>query len=143
MRSLLGGVAVGVGLAILAAAIPARAQHENHGAGAAETLGTVDFPTSCRPETRGGLNRAVALLHSFEFRDAIGGFETVLAADSSCAIAHWGRALAFWGNPFAPGIKSGKPVQDGRAAAEAARAAGSPTPRERAYIEAVAELYRD
>jgi tetratricopeptide (TPR) repeat protein len=142
MRSLPGAVA-GVGLAMLAAAIPSRAQHEHHGTGAAETLGTVEFPTSCRPETRDGFNRAVALLHSFEFRDAISGFETVLAADPSCAIAHWGRALAFWGNPFAPGIKGGKPVQDGRAAADAARAAGSPTRRERGYIEAVAELYTD
>jgi tetratricopeptide (TPR) repeat protein len=143
MRSLPGGIAVGVSLAILVAAVPTRAQHEHHGGAAAETLGTVEFPTSCRPESRAGFNRAVALLHSFEFRDAIGGFETVLAADPSCAMAHWGRALAFWGNPFAPGIKGGKPVQDGRAAAEAARAAGSPTPRERAYIEAVAELYGD
>jgi tetratricopeptide (TPR) repeat protein len=143
MRSLPGAVAAGVGLAMLAAAIPSRAQHEHHAAGGGETLGTVEFPTSCRPETRDGFNRAVALLHSFEFRDAISGFETVLAADPSCAIAHWGRALAFWGNPFAPGIKGGKPVQDGRAAADAARAAGSPTRRERGYIEAVAELYTD
>jgi len=143
MRSLPGGVAVRVGLAIFVAAIPARAQHEHYGAVVAETLGTVEFPTSCRPETRAGFNRAVALLHSFEFRAAIAGFDTVLAADPGCAMAHWGRALAFWGNPFAPGIKSGKPVQDGRAAAEAARADGSATPRERAYIEAVSELYRD
>jgi tetratricopeptide (TPR) repeat protein len=103
----------------------------------------VKFSTSCRPATRDGFNRAVALLHSFEFREAIGGFDSVLAADPSCAIAHWGRALAFWGNPFVPGAKGGKPLLDGRAAAEAARATGRPTPRERAYIDAVAELYRD
>jgi tetratricopeptide (TPR) repeat protein len=143
MRSLSRGVTVGLGLAILAAAIPARAQHEHHGGAAAETLGTVEFATSCRPDTRAGFNRAVALLHSFEFRDAIGSFDTVLAADPACAMAHWGRALAFWGNPFVPGVKGGKPVQDGRAAAAAARATGSPTPRERAYIDAAGELYRN
>jgi hypothetical protein len=143
MRSPSGGWAFGVGLAILVAAGSARAQHEHHGGAAGETLGTVEFPTSCRPDMRAAFNRAVALLHSFEFREAIGGFEGVLAADPTCAIAHWGRALAFWGNPFAPGVKGGTPLQDGRAAAEAARTTGSPTPRERAYIDAVTELYRD
>jgi hypothetical protein len=142
MRSLSGGVAVCVGLAIFASAEAAAAQHDHHG-GPAERLGTVDFPTSCGPATRAAFDRAVALLHSFEFRDAIGGFDGVLAADPGCAMAHWGRALAFWGNPFAPGVKGGTLLQDGRAAAEAARATGLPTPRERAYIDAVSELYRD
>ena len=113
LRLFSGARVVGVSLAVLAWSGAVRAQHEHHGGAAAETLGTVEFPTSCRPETRAGFNRAVALLHSFEFRDAIGGFDTVLAADPSCAIAHWGRALAFWGNPFAPGVKGGKPCRTG------------------------------
>jgi Tfp pilus assembly protein PilF len=128
--------------AIAAAPSRASAQHEHHAA-AAETLGTVNFQTSCGPAAQGPFNRAVALLHSFEFREAIQGFDKVLAADPTCAMAHWGRALAFWGNPFAPGVKGGKPLQDGRAAVESARTLGKPTPRERAYIDAVAELFRD
>jgi hypothetical protein len=119
------------------------AQHEHHGAGPREALGTVSFQTSCQAGAQPAFNRAVALLHSFEFRDAIDGFDKVLAIDPSCAMAHWGRALGFWGNPFAPGVKGGKPVQEGKAATEAARTLGTPTPRERAYIDAVAELYRD
>jgi tetratricopeptide (TPR) repeat protein len=129
-------------LALVLSLSVAFAQHDQHGA-AGERLGTVSFKTSCKPAVQVDFNRAVALLHSFEFREAIGGFDKVLEADATCAIAQWGRALAFWGNPFAPGIKGGKPLQDGRAAAAAGRAIGSPTPRERSYIDAVGELYKN
>src|SRR5574338_37732 len=129
-------------LTALVGASLAWAQHEHH-SGAGETLGTVDFRTSCRAETRDAFNRAVALLHSFEFREAIAGFDAVLAQDPSCAMANWGKALAYWGNPFAPGVKGGKLLQDGRAAADRARATGTPTPRERGFIEAVNELFRN
>ena len=133
-------------LVVVSTLLPAgrvAAQHEQHGGGSGETLGTVEFATSCQPVTRQPFNRAVALLHSFEFREAIDGFDQVLAADPACAIAHWGRALAYWGNPFAPGVKGGPLLQHGRAAAEAAAAAaGRVTPRERAFIEAVGELFR-
>lgn len=138
--------AIGVLLCVsaVAAARPAAAQHEQHAHNAAshETLGSVDFQTSCSPEVRASFNRAVALLHSFEFREAIQGFDAVIASDPKCAMAYWGKAMAHWGNPFAPGIKSGKPLQDGAAAATQAGKMGAPTPRERGFIEAVAELYR-
>ncbi|MEX2273267.1 MAG: hypothetical protein WD690_17480 [Vicinamibacterales bacterium] len=118
----------------------ALAQHEQHGAG--DKLGTVNFETSCKAETRADFNRAVALLHSFEYRPAAETFTKVLAADPSCAIAHWGIALCHWGNPFA-GIKAGPPLERGRDAAQKGLTTGSPTPRERAYIAAVGELYKD
>ena len=116
------------------------AQHDQHGAG--EKLGTVNFATSCKAETRADFNRAVALLHSFEYRPAMDTFTKVLAADPSCAIAHWGIALCQWGNPFG-GIKTGPLLERGRDAAPKGLATGSPTPRERAYIAAVSELYKD
>jgi hypothetical protein len=123
-------------------AIPglAFAQHEQHGAG--EKLGTVNFATSCKAETRADFNRAVALLHSFEYRPAMETFTKVLAADPSCAIAHWGIALCHWGNPFG-GIKAGPLLERGRDAAQKGLATGSPTARERAYMAAVSELYKD
>ena len=127
--------------ALLAA--PASAQHEQHPtAASSEKLGTVDFATSCAPAVRAEFNRAVALLHSFEFRPAMEGFGRVLERDASCAIAYWGIALCHWQNPFA-GIKSGPGLERGHAAAQKGLTTGSPTPRERAYIEAVAELYKD
>jgi tetratricopeptide (TPR) repeat protein len=126
---------------LLACPVLAFAQHEQHGGGA-EKLGTVNFETSCKAETRADFNRAVALLHSFEFRPASETFTKVLAADPACAIAHWGLAMCHWGNPFG-GIKTGPLLERGRDAAAKGLATGSPTPRERGYIAAVSELYKD
>jgi microsomal dipeptidase-like Zn-dependent dipeptidase len=118
----------------------AAGQHEHGGTG--EALGTVRFDTSCASAGRDGFNRAVALLHSFEFRSAIDAFTAVLQTDPSCAMAHWGITLSVWGNPFG-GLRSANTIERGRTAAMRAQATGTPTPRERAYIDAVAELYRD
>jgi tetratricopeptide (TPR) repeat protein len=132
----------GLALTVILACPPlAFAQHEQHAAGA-EKLGTVNFETSCKAETRADFNRAVALLHSFEYRPAAETFTKVLAADPSCAIAQWGIAMCQWGNPFG-GIKTGPLLERGRDAAEKGLATGAPTPRERAYIAAVGELYKD
>jgi hypothetical protein len=61
-----------------ALAIPsaAFAQHEQHAAG--NQLGTVSFETSCTPSVAADFNRGVALLHSFEFRDALASFNAVV-----------------------------------------------------------------
>jgi hypothetical protein len=122
----------------------AAAQAHSHPAGAIEGLGTVHFETSCGPSVAPSFDRAVALLHSFEFGGAIRAFEGVLAADSTCAMAHWGIALARWTNPMSPGIRPPALLARGREASEAARrlAAGA-TERERGYIAAVAQLYTD
>jgi tetratricopeptide (TPR) repeat protein len=136
-------LAVTAVFAVLVAAAPARAQHEEHAAAqSTERLGSVSFANSCAPAASAVFNRAVALLHSFEFRTAIEGFEDVLSRDDTCAIAHWGIALAYWGNPFG-GVRSTTALQEGSAAVERARATGTPTPRERAYIDAVAALFEN
>ena len=119
----------------------ALAQDHQHPA-TQERLGTVSFQTSCRPEVAADFNRGVALLHSFEFRPAMQAFESVLARDASCAMAQWGIALCHWGNPFA-GIKAGPLLERGRATIEKGLSTGTPTPRERGYLSAVAELYRN
>ena len=59
-----------------------------------EKLGTVHFATSCKVVTQEKFNRAVALLHSFQFSRAIDGFNAVLGEDSTCGIAYWGVALS-------------------------------------------------
>jgi len=107
-----------------------------------EKLGHVHFETSCSESVTGEFDRAMALLHSFEFPAAIAGFEQVLKADPSCGIAAWGIAMSVWGNPFA-GLRAARVIQDGQAAAERAQTIGAKTSREREYIDAVALLYRN
>jgi hypothetical protein len=51
-----------------------------------EKLGEVHFATSCNEVAQGEFNRAIALLHSFQFSRAIEGFNAVLGK----AMAHVG-----------------------------------------------------
>jgi hypothetical protein len=117
------------------------AQGHQHGSG--EKLGTVHFSTSCNAAAQKEFNRAVALLHSFQFSRAIEGFNAVLGMDATCGIAYWGIALSDWSNPFAPGMKDKSQLQAGREGAERGKIVGTKTERERAYLEAVGSLYRD
>ena len=122
-------------------ASPGMAQEHQHGAG--EKLGAVHFATSCNAVAQKDFNRAVALLHSFDFGRAIQGFNAVLEEDATCAIAYWGIALSDWSNPFAPGQKDKGQLQLGRQNAERGKVLGAKTERERAYLAAVGKLYAD
>jgi hypothetical protein len=131
-----------IALAALATA-PAAAQ-DHHAAHPSEKLGTVHFPTSCARAVAPQFDRAVALLHSFEFGSSLRAFGEVLAADSTCAMAHWGKALSRWSNPMAAGNRAPAQLAEGRRFADdAARLANHATEREQGYIAAVGHLYRD
>lgn len=127
----------------LALATPAWAQTERHDHNAkpgAIKAGTVDFETSCSPAVKDEFNLAVAELHSFWFPEARALFESVAKKDPNCAIAYWGVALTYWGNPFA-GQRSPQVIANGKAAIDKAKSTGTPTPREQGYIDAVAGLF--
>ena len=126
---------------ILAAGSSIAQEHE-HAVGG-ERLGTVHFVTSCNPAAQKEFDRAVALLHSFQFSRAIDGFNTAWKADPSCGMVYWGIALSQWSNPFAAGLKATSQLQDGQRAAEQGQQVGAKTERERSYINAVSTLYGD
>ena len=139
---------------LLAAAIPLlllppgplRAQeHGQHAHGEGEeVIGSVHFPTSCNEAAQERFDRGVAKLHSFWFDSANEEFAAAAAADPGCAMAHWGTAMTFWGNPMARSAPTAENAAQAIAAVARAEAlADAATPRERAYIEAVAALYRD
>jgi hypothetical protein len=108
-----------------------------------EKLGTVHFSTSCNEAAQKQFDRAVALLHSFQFSRAIQGFNATLKTDSTCGVAYWGIALSQWSNPFAAGLKDKSQLQAGLASVELGRTTVAQTERERSYLAAVANLYRD
>ena len=118
----------------------ASAQHDQHGAKPPDQIGSksVNFETSCAPAVKDDFNRGVALLHSFWFPEARNVFEGVLKTDPACAIAHWGIGLSYWGNPFG-GLRTPQALESGKAAIAKGQTGGSP--RERAYIDAVAGLF--
>jgi tetratricopeptide (TPR) repeat protein len=140
---LLAALATAVGAAVLAPG-RAAAQGHAHPPGSAERLGTVRFATSCSPAVAPQFDRAVALLHSFEFGASLRAFSAVLAADSTCAMAHWGIALSRWGNPMAANARPVAALRAGQAAVDAARRLDARvSERERGYVAAAATLFAD
>src|SRR5688572_25052703 len=134
--------AVAVLILLSHTASAAFAQDHAHPQG--EQLGTIRFATTCSPSVASQFDRAIALLHSFEFGASIRAFNDVVTADSTCAMAHWGIALSRWTNPMAAGNRSPDQLRQGKASADAAaRLGGRASERERAYIAAVGQLYRD
>jgi hypothetical protein len=140
-------IRVSIAAAAVLLTLPAFAYSQEHAHPSGtptDRLGTVHFATSCSPRVAPQFDRAVALLHSFEFGASIRAFDEVLAADSTCAMAHWGIALSRWTNPMAPGSRSVALLQQGRQSADAATRLGDrATERERGYIRAVSQLYDD
>ena len=114
------------------------------GAGAhdGESLGRVDFPISCSAAQQQPFNRALAMLHSFWFPQAPKAFAVIAEAEPDCAIAYWGMAISARANPLvgAPAVAATK---SGWELLQKAKAAGVKTERERDYIAALDEYYRD
>jgi tetratricopeptide (TPR) repeat protein len=108
-------------------------------------VGSVHFETSCSPAATPVFDNAVAWLHSFEFAQAINGFEQALALDPDCAMAHWGIALSSWSNPMSVAGRSQQVLTRGQGAVDKAITASrrNGTQREKDYIAAVAELFKD
>jgi tetratricopeptide (TPR) repeat protein len=104
-------------------------------------LGKVVFETSCTPAAQAQFNRAMLYQHSFWYRASQRAFEEVLKTDPNCSMAHWGVALSLLWNPHVP--PPAKNLVDGTAALDKAKANPPKTPRERAYMDALVEMYKD
>lgn len=106
----------------------------------AEKLGAVSFPVSCGAGAQAGMQRGVALLHSFGYTEAAMQFAEVVKAEPKCAMGHWGVAMAgyteIWGHPDTAALKKGADEM-----AEGRRLEKGVTPRERAYIAAMSAFY--
>ena len=104
-------------------------------------VGEVGFPVSCSAEARQQFTRAVALLHSFWYEEAVKAFTGVAETDPSCAMAYWGVAMSNWYPLWYP--PSAAALKAGSDAVAKAQSIGAKTDRERDYIDAIATFYRD
>ena len=104
-------------------------------------MGKVHFPITCQG-VQNDFDGAVALLHSFWFAPADKAFRGIAAKDPQCGMAWWGAAMVALGNPLA-GAPSPAALKAGSEAVEKAKAAGAKTERERGYIVAIEEFYRN
>jgi tetratricopeptide (TPR) repeat protein len=107
-----------------------------------EEVGSVKFATSCSPSVAASFNHAVALLHSFQYEKARQGFEQISEQDPDCAMAEWGVAMSHY-----HGLWDNGDAAAGRTALSKAQAIASRNPkttsREKQYIDALGEIYRN
>jgi tetratricopeptide (TPR) repeat protein len=106
-----------------------------------QNLGTHTFPVSTNVErAQQFMNQGLNLVFGFNHAEASRAFAEAARLDPSLAMAYWGQALVLGPNINAPM----DPADEAKAFALAQKALamkGSATPRERAYIDAVAARY--
>src|SRR5262245_42937334 len=118
--------------AVLALALtaPASAQLEN--------VGQISFPTSGSAAAQPHFLRAVAILHSFGWKQAIAEFKLAQQAQPDFAMAYWGETLCY-NHPLnaEQDAKNPREVLARLGPNAAARLAKAPTPREKGFLAAV------
>ena len=107
----------------------------------AQSLGTVDFPTSTESsDAQEAFERGLLLLHSFEYDDARDAFREARRFDPGFAMAAWGEALThnhpIW---MQQDREAARAALGGLGAVDGARL----TDRERAYLATLDVLFGD
>src|ERR1051325_2917866 len=82
----------------------AEAQEGHHHELTEQEVGSVHFATTCsegmgeptRAECDASFNKAVALLHSFQYEDTRKAFEAIAKKNPQCAMAKWGIAMSHY-----------------------------------------------
>jgi len=131
--------AVASALAIAATGVLA---HTDDPATKKAKLGKVLFKTSCSPQAQKEFEIALARLHSFHFPETIRAFTAIPQTDPSCAISYWGLAVSIRPNPLV-GPWDAATLKRGLDAVEKGEAIGAKTERERDWIAAIKEFYKD
>jgi hypothetical protein len=118
------------------------ADEGHHHALTDQEVGSVQFETSCSKDVAGDFNRAVALLHSFQYEQTRQAFAQIAKEHPDCAMAQWGIAMSHY-----HGLWDSGDIPAGREAVRKAQqiAASNPTAtaREKSYIDALGEIYKE
>jgi tetratricopeptide (TPR) repeat protein len=132
---------VGFGLLFLLLAFPpAVLRADTTFVGPPDRLGKVNFPTSCTAEVQPAIEKAVALLHSFQYKESEQTFADAATRDPKCAIAHWGKAMALFHQLW--DFPNDKTLKEGRKDIETAQKLRSANPREQDFINATAAFFQ-
>jgi hypothetical protein len=112
--------------------------------GQLENVGQISFPTSASPAAQQHFLRAVAILHSFGWKQAIAEFKLAQQAQPDFALAYWGETLCY-NHPLnaEQDAKNPRAILARLGPDAATRLAKAPTPREKGFLAAVEELWAD
>ena len=106
---------------------------------APKDIGTVNFETSCSPAVKTEFNEAVALLHSFWFAESRAIFEDVLKDDPELRDRRTGASRSRTGATRSRVSARRRRSPTARPPSTRDSPPASPTPREKGYIDAVAD----
>ena len=95
-----------------------------------------------RRRRRSEFEIALASLHSFYFPETVRAFTAIPQTDPTCAIAYWGLAVSIRPNPLV-GPWDAATLKRGLDAVEKGEAIGAKTERERDWLAAIKEFYKD
>src|SRR5262245_28568370 len=115
-------------------------KHQHHH-DTSEKLGQVNFPISCSQEAQKQFNRAATLLHSFWYEEAEKAFTEVTMIEPGCAMGYWGVAMSNYHPIWAP--PNPAELKRGWDAVEKAKSTSAKSDRERDYIAAIEDFYKD
>jgi tetratricopeptide (TPR) repeat protein len=105
-----------------------------------DQLGKVNFPTSCAADVQPTIEKGVALLHSFQYKESEQAFSEAATKEPKCAMAHWGKAMArfhqLWDFP------NDKTLKGSRKDIEAAQKLHSANTREQGFLDAAAAFFQ-
>jgi tetratricopeptide (TPR) repeat protein len=108
----------------------------------AQDLGTITFPTSGAPAAQPAFLEGVKALHSFQFDEAAEAFRRAQKADPGFALAYWGEAMSYnhplWAQQD---LEAAKKTLERLAPTHEARLAKARLPKEKAFLEAMHQLY--
>jgi tetratricopeptide (TPR) repeat protein len=104
-------------------------------------LGSVNFSTSCLAQAQPKIDKAVALLDSFQYQQAEAAFGEAAQQDPECAMAYWGKAMSLYHELW--DFPDRDTLAKGRGYVHEAQKLGGKTRIERDYIAAAAAFYAD
>jgi tetratricopeptide (TPR) repeat protein len=105
-----------------------------------DQLGQIVFPAGCSQEAQPEIEKGVALLHSFQYKESEENFADAVKRDPKCAIGYWGEAMAryyqLWEFPDDRTLKQGRKDME---KAQKLRPTGA---REQALVNAGTEFFQ-
>ena len=105
------------------------------------SVGHVAFENSCAAAVQPEIDEGVAALYSFWFPRARSDFKAVEHKQADCAIAYWGEAMSDYEQIEGGSLPEDEQLKAGLAAIAKGRTASRKTPREQAYLDAIAIIF--
>lgn len=107
-----------------------------------QEFGSITFPTSGAPAAQPAFLTGVKALHNFEFDEAAGAFRQARQTDPAFAMAYWGEAMShnhpLWAQQD---LEAASKVLAALDPTPAGRVAKAKLPKEKAFFEALHQLY--